>query len=460
MGVTTVKSRIIARWLVFLGLMVVVTSCQVANPSPTADLMFCANQAVFSITLGNDGKTEMRKVVDLPDDASCPVWSPEGKFAVLYRYRQVAPFVQEDSLNLIDRQTGAIKEIYRFGPGDDDWAINWLSDGADFVVASAQAQLKDTTAKCDPSVRSLNNLYGLECWKAYTDFYRGRLSLQNGLVELERLTYSPMKRCSLEWSPDGSKLAFTHGALCSEGGGDEGSVSVLDLDTKVVSPIIDAAAYIAEHPGGVNRSVPSGWSPNGQQLAISSLQDNYVAHNYIADNTGLRSVPPEGVYGRTWLPDGKRLLWLNRGFGVTNIESGKTETLPISLDPQHSIGEWAISPDSRYLAWQEIDTQDKTGQIRIFDFTKKTTSAILNVKSVTLAWSPDGQSLAFSVETQLKPNKHDYQISIYVVKPDASGLRNLTEGQQMKTLPCCFPGGMGWGWYDRFVKDVQWVPRN
>jgi Tol biopolymer transport system component len=111
------------------------------------------------------------------------------------------------------------------------------------------------------------------------------------------------------------------------------------------------------------------------------------------------------------------------------------------------------------LAWRETDDRDRTRQIRIYDLAKKTTATVMNVAPGSLVWSPDGQLLTFPVETQLKPNSCDYQIDIYTVKPDASGLRNLTEGQQMKSLPCSFSGGMGWRWYDRFVKDVQWVLR-
>ncbi len=460
MGVTAVKSRVIMGWLALLALVVVVAGCQSTNQSPAADLMFCANQAVFSLTLGGDGKTEMHKVVDLPDDATCPVWSPDGKFAVLYRYRQIEPFVQEDSLSLIDRQAGTIREVYRFGPSDNEWTIHWLPDSIELLLASALDALKQGNTKCDSNMRSFNHIQGLFCWAAYADFYQSKITLQNGVEGFARLTNSPMLRCELELSPDGSKLAFTHGTLCSEGAGDEGNVSILDLNTKVVSLTVDAASYIAKHPGSVNRSVPTGWSPNGQQLAISSLQDNYVAHNFIADNMGLHSVPPEGVSGMTWLPDGQRILWFNQGFGVTNIESGKVETLPISIDPRHSLGSWGVSPNGRYLAWQETDAQDKTGQIRIYDFTTGTTSAVLGVTSGTLVWSPDSQLLAFPLKTQLQPDKCDYRIDIYVVKPDASGLRNLAEDQQMKALPCGFSGGMSWRWYDHFVKDVQWVPRN
>ena len=459
MGVTTMKSKIIIGVVLFLASMIMV-SCQTANQQPAPDLMFCANQAVFLITLGNDGKTEMRKVVDLPDDATCPVWSPDGKFAVLYRYRQLEPFVQEDSLNLIDRQSGAIKEVYRFGPSDAEWAIRWQPGGVELLLASARDMLKQGNTKCNPAVRSLNELYGVFCWAAHADFYRSKIPLQDDAVNLERLTNSPMSRCELTWSPDGKRLAYTHGAICSEGVGDEGNVSVIDLDTKTVSSVIDAAAYIANHPGGVNRSIPVGWSPNGQQSAISSLQDNYVAHNYIADDAGLHSVPPEEVYGRTWLPDGERLLWFNRGFGVTNIESGTVETLPISIDPKHSVDSWVLSPNGQYLAWREIADQDKIGQVRIYDFAKKTTATVLNLRPGALVWSPDSRFLAFPVKTRLNPDDCDYQIDIYVVKPDATGLRNLTDGKSMKALQCKPNTGMGWGWYNAAVQDVQWVPHD
>jgi hypothetical protein len=455
------KSKIFTG-LLLLFASVVVASCQAANRSSVADLMFCANQAVFSITLGNDGKTEMRKVVDLPEDATCPVWSPDGKFAVLYRYRQLEPFVQEDSLNLIDRSAGTIKEVYRFGPGDDEWAIRWLPDGVELLLASARDMLKQGNTKCNPAVRSLNELYGVFCWAAYADFYRSKISLHDSIVNFKRLTNSPMLRCELTWSPDGKRLAYTHGAICSEGVGDEGSLSVLDLDTNSTSVLVDAAAYIAEHPGSFDWNLPDGWSPDSQRLVLHSRRDDNTARMSVADSNGIHAIPPEGPTMVGWLPDGKRLLWFNRGFGVTNIESGTVETLPISIAPGLSVGGWVVSPNGQYLAWRETYDEDKAGQVRIYDFAKSTTATVLNITPGALVWSPDSQLLAFPTKTRLKPDSCDHQVDIYVVKPDASGLRNLTEGQQMKALSCAHPGGMGSGseWYNRFAKDVQWVPHN
>lgn len=456
------KSRADIKWLL-LALVVVVASCQSANQSPPADLMFCANQAVFSVTLDSDGKAEMDKVVDLPDDATCPVWSPDGKFAVLYRYRQLEPFVQEDSLNLIDRQSGTIREAYRFGPSDNEWTIHWLSDGVELLLASARDTLKQGNTKCNPTVRSLNDLHGLFCWAFYADFYRSRVSLQDGVVNFERLTNSPTWRCELHWAPDGRKLAFSHGNLCSEGVGEEGSVSVLDFDNRTVSTVVNAAAYLAEHHGGFDRNVPVDWSPDRERLAISGDQYDgkvYASQLSIADTTGVHPIPSEQVSWAGWLPDSKRLLWFKQGFGLTNIESGEVETLPISIDPQHSIDGWVVSPNGQYLAWRETDDRDKTGQIRVYDFIKGATATVLNVTSGTLVWSPDSQFLAFPVKTRLKPNSCEYQIDIYVVKSDSTGLRNLTDGKSMKALQCKPNTGMGWGWYNAAVQDVQWVPHN
>ncbi|CAG0935860.1 hypothetical protein TFLX_04711 [Thermoflexales bacterium] len=457
------NAKVILAGLILGGLLVVGIGCQAADPPPAADLMFCANQAVFSITLGNDGKTEMRKVVDLPEDATCPVWSPDGKFAVLYRYRQLEPFVQEDSLSLIDRQTGTIHEVYRFGPSDNEWTIHWLPEGVELLLASARDELKQDNAKCDPDVRSFNHIRGLFCWAAYADFYQSRLSLQKGLEGFERLTDSSTLRCSLEWSPDGSQLAFAHGSMCSEGVGEEGNISVLDLNKRTVSVVVDAAAYLAEHRGGSDRNEAVSWSPNGKRLAISSYQYDGVTHTSrinIADSVGVHPIVSEQASWIDWLPDGKELLWFNGGLGVADIESGTVQTLPISLDPRQSIDNSVLSPDGRYLTWRETFGQDKTRQIRIFDFAEGTASTVLNILPGTLVWSPDSQMLAFPVKTRLNPNTCDYQIDIYVVKPDASGLRNLTEGQPKRALSCSFSGGMGWRWYGRFVKDVQWVTRN
>jgi RHS repeat-associated protein len=79
----------------------------------------------------------------------------------------------------------------------------------------------------------------------------------------------------------------------------------------------------------------------------------------------------------------------------------------------------------------------------------------LKPSEVPHEWELAKQKGCVSVHTPIDRDKCKFQNDVYIVKPDGTGLRKITEGQQLSALQCT-PGG--WRGF-RTVSDVQWVPQ-
>ena len=107
-----------AHLVLALLLVLAVTGCQTAEVEPpTYELFFCADHAVHLASIEPDGTVQVGRVLDLPEDSVCPMWSPDGRLALLYRFRDERPIIR-DSLNLIERSNGIVHELYDLGPRD------------------------------------------------------------------------------------------------------------------------------------------------------------------------------------------------------------------------------------------------------------------------------------------------------------------------------------------------------
>lgn len=103
-----------------------------------------------------------------------------------------------------------------------------------------------------------------------------------------------------EWSPDGTKMAVTHGASGF------GQIGVVDVASGRITPITYEAR---EH------SSP-GWSPDGRSLVFIRADDGGMSNDVVvipADGSGEGRVLTEGKGWRSspsFSPDGTRLAWL------------------------------------------------------------------------------------------------------------------------------------------------------
>jgi Tol biopolymer transport system component len=345
--------------------------------------------------------------------------------------------------------------VYRFGPRDGDWAIRWQPDGIALLLVSARDYHEKN--KCSElfTARSIN---GMDCWSYYADVYLGDIHPE-APISFKRLTTtsSPSFKCELAWSPNGQQIAYARAVACSENGPTsgliDGGIDILDLQTLDVKTLTDPEI------GGLYQSNAFlQWSPSGDSVLFDALwmpDEGPGKHRMLVGNvksTETRALTPEGARIGYWSPDGKKIVWEKDGstLGITDVKSTQSQELQSLKDHNHIINSHGWSPDSRYYVWYEWADGGKGQAFRVFDVTAGKIATLLADMSVhSWAWSPDGKWLAFSVRDPF---------NLYIVKPDGTDLRNLTEGKGLIAMRND-PNGWGSGWYRDNAGDVQWVSR-
>jgi tricorn protease len=103
-------------------------------------------------------------------------------------------------------------------------------------------------------------------------------------------------------------------------------------------------------------------------------------------------------------PDGKRIAWSDKDkkFWVHEIESGIT-TLVADASKRDAFGDFAWSPDSQWLAYQD-SASNTVQQIHVYNVTNQARAVATSdrVESFSPAWSPDGKWLYFLSDRELR----------------------------------------------------------
>ncbi len=198
------------------------------------------------------------------------------------------------------------------------------------------------------------------------------------------------------WSPDGSQIAFRTGNP-DKGGGLETKINLIDADGTDLRTITPDTYG---EPSG--EAGPPVWSPDGSEIAFDTLGGIYVM---APDGSDLQLVSQyQGKYAcydlePSWSPDGSKLVFAvlcdggNDGIWVVNADgTGKTQL---------------AAPD------------------RISDYWSP-------------AWSPDGTRIAF---VGVSGGPAAYRYDLYVMNPDGSDVRKLTDGSAYPSLPAWSPDG-------------------
>lgn len=170
------------------------------------------------------------------------------------------------------------------------------------------------------------------------------------------------------------------------------------------------------------------WSPNGQQIAFSACLegegectgnfDIFVISHDGSQILNLTNNPADDMYP-DWSPDGQQIIFNSYRSGdfeiyVMNADGTNVKQI-ISNSTAATNPRW--SPSGAQIAYVATDNGGWYYEIWVTDPAGK--AQIRLTKGVTPLWSPDGSRIAFHGGV-------DSHLEIFSIKPDGTGLMNLT----------------------------------
>jgi Tol biopolymer transport system component len=190
------------------------------------------------------------------------------------------------------------------------------------------------------------------------------------------------------------------------------------------------------------------WSPDGKRIAFrSDRRGNDEVFVMNADGTEQRDLTrsPASDYSPAWSPDGQTIAFATdradpTGNDVWLMDSDGSNPRP--LVEQTGIDEYPTwSPDGSQVAF--ACTLGKILASQVGDFEVCVVNAdgsglrrITNAPGISFVagWSPDGSLIVFGSNRDQDPGDVTACGDIFVIHPDGSGLRRLTDGSQTDCL--------------------------
>ena len=231
---------------------------------------------------------------------------------------------------------------------------------------------------------------------------------------VERVTDGKQFLWSPDWSPDERRLVF------------ERTVVLGSRSDLLISGLHGEDARALTH-GSYDQS-PS-WSPRGDRIAFARRADIYVIQT---DGRGLRRLTDSGYNDYPdWSPDGTAIAWTCEdavgGFpSICTMDADGSHPRRVFQPSTGGAFEGpAWSPDGGSIAFDGAASYEPPGALMIGSTQggRVRTFPLLSPQALRdkgPTWSPDGDQIAFVGDDGTWQN-------LYVVRPDESGLRALTE---------------------------------
>lgn len=193
---------------------------------------------------------------------------------------------------------------------------------------------------------------------------------------------------------------------------------------------------------GVQFQTDPAWSPDVASIAFASARegsfDIYVMN---ADGTGTKRLTSSQAndQGPTWSPDGSRIAF-TRSTNVAHVyvmQADGTGVRRLTDDDLTSEGEPAWSPDGRWIAYTHRASGSDFREIWVVrpDGSGRRSVTELKAKSFTPAWAPDSKRLAFSA------NRDGVRYDIYTIGVDGMDLRRPVRSSEDAFEPAWSPDG-------------------
>jgi TolB protein len=188
---------------------------------------------------------------------------------------------------------------------------------------------------------------------------------------------------------------------------------------------------------------------------------------FVSDADGTNPKPllphPGLDYNASFSRDGKWIVFTSERDGSADIyrahpDGGGLERL--TDDPAFD-DQGALSPDGKYLAF--VSSRSGQADIWILDLDTRKLRNITNHPAGDFrpSWSPDGKWIAFSSDRDSKKPKGNggfsiaHSTEIYIVHPDGSSLRRVTQAEAFEGSPAWSPDGKQLVFYEAGIAEVN-----
>lgn len=238
------------------------------------------------------------------------------------------------------------------------------------------------------------------------------------------------------WSPDGRQLAFqaSSRATGAAGGTAEAHIYITDLAS-------GTTRRVTTHNRPVLDETPS-WFPDGTRLAIQSDRDGTWSV-YVIDTSkpGLtRLTKPAYYYNPAWSPDGQTIVFESTRDGksaIYRIGIDGTHLTKLTTDTANS-EQPAWSPDGRRLVFSS--DRDGHGELYVMNADGSNQWRLTRTSGggkYQSSYSADGQWIVF----QGRPDNALVSEHVYIMRPDGSGVRELSDSTANSEGPRWSPDG-------------------